>query len=145
MKIYLDTSSLQRPLDNRNQIRVNIEAEAVLGILSLFESGQVELISSEALLFEIERNPNMARQEYALDVLSKATTVVMVTDEIERRAREFIALGVKPLDALHLASAEQAPADLFCTCDDRLLRKAKSLALRIRVMSPVDVIEEMNK
>jgi predicted nucleic acid-binding protein len=69
---------------------------------------------------------------------------VALTDEIEKRAREFNALGIKPLDALHLASAEQARADRFCTCDDRLLKKAKTLAgLGTRAMSPIELIEEM--
>jgi len=49
MRVYLDACSLQRPLDDRCQPRVNIEAEAVLTILRLVESGQVELLSSEAL------------------------------------------------------------------------------------------------
>lgn len=42
MKIYLDTCSLQRPLDSRNQVRIIVEAEAILGILSLFESGRID-------------------------------------------------------------------------------------------------------
>ena len=66
MKVYLDNCSLQRPLDSRTQIRTSLEAEAVLGILTLFESGKIELVSSEALLFEIDRNPNQTRQDYAL-------------------------------------------------------------------------------
>jgi hypothetical protein len=68
MKIYLDTCSLQRPLDSRNQVRIIVEAEAILGILSLFESGKIDLVSSEILLFEIGQNPNPTRQEYALHV-----------------------------------------------------------------------------
>ena len=35
MKIYLDTCSLQRPLDNKTQLRVMVESEAVLGLLAL--------------------------------------------------------------------------------------------------------------
>ena len=71
MRIYLDLCSLQRPMDSKTQVRIILEAEAVLGILSLYESGEIELISSEALLFEIGRNPNMTRQEYALETLSR--------------------------------------------------------------------------
>ena len=52
MRIYLDACSLQRPLDDRSQPRINIEAEAVLTILALVESGDVEMLSSEAREFE---------------------------------------------------------------------------------------------
>jgi hypothetical protein len=102
MKIYLDNCSIQRPLDSKTQIRTGLEAEAVMGILSLFESGKVDLVSSEVLLFEIDLTPIPIRQEYALEVLSKAQTFVTLTEEVEKRARGLNALGIKPLDALHL-------------------------------------------
>lgn len=37
MKVYLDSCCLQWPLDDRNQIRIALEAESVLGILKLIE------------------------------------------------------------------------------------------------------------
>ena len=55
-------------------------------------------------------------------------------------------MGVQPLDALHLASAEVAQADYLCTCDDRFLKKAQTLkGLRTRVVSPVEVIGEIER
>ena len=144
MKLYLDNCSLQRPLDSRTSTRIALEAEAVLGVLALFESGTIQLVSSEVLLFEIEKTPNRMRREYALEVLSKARTSVRLNARSEKRAGEFTALGMKPLDALHVASAEAAGADYFCTCDDRLLKKAKGVAnLKTRVVSPVELIEEL--
>ncbi len=146
MKIYLDNCSLQRPLDSKNQTRTILEAEAVLGVLTLLESGRVELVSSEALLFEIDRNTNRTRREYALEVLSKAKTFVMLSGQVEKRARKFDALGIKPLDALHLASAEEAHADYFCTCDDRFLKRARAISgLRTRVVSPIELIKELER
>ena len=54
--------------------------------------------------------------------------------------------GFEPLDALHLASAEEAKADYFCSCDDRLLKKAKSFPrLKVRVMSPIELAEEIDR
>ena len=35
MRIYLDTCSLQRPLDDRSQLRIRQEAEAILYVLEL--------------------------------------------------------------------------------------------------------------
>lgn len=146
MKIYLDTCSIQRPLDSKTQVCIILEAEAVLGILALCESGEVEMISSEVLLFETARNPNMARREYAWGVLSKAKQFVTVSEPLEKRARELNALTFQPLDALHLASAEEASADYFCTCDDRLLRKARAVGgLKVKVISPVDLVEEVER
>jgi hypothetical protein len=50
MKVYLDNCCLQRPLDDKSQIRIALEAEAVLSILAICESGILELISSEPLV-----------------------------------------------------------------------------------------------
>jgi len=146
MRIYLDSCSLQRPLDSKTQIRVILEGEAILGILFLCEQSTAELISSDALLFEAERNPNPARKEYALAALSQAKVSVALNEHIEQRARELNRVGFGPLDALHLASAEAAQADYFCTCDDRLLRKAKSLSsLKVKVTTPIELAGEIEK
>ena len=146
MKIYLDSCSLQRPLDSKTQIRIILEAEAVLGILTLLELGEIELISSEILLFEMGRNPNRIRRDYALEVLSKAKTFVMLNEQVEERARELERLGIKPLDALHLASAEAARADYFCTCDDKLFRRARRISdLKTRIVSPIELVKEIEQ
>jgi len=142
MKIYLDTCSIQRPLDSKTQIRIILEAEAILGIIGLCEAGQIELVSSEALMFEIRRNPHPIRRDFGLEILMKATSFVILNEQIEKRAKEFGKIGIKALDALHLASAEEAEVDYFCTCDDKFLNKAKRVGdLRTKVVSPVELIE----
>jgi predicted nucleic acid-binding protein len=145
-KLYLDTCSIQRPLDSKIQLRVRLEAEAVLGILSLVETDQMDLVSSEVLLFEINRNSNQIRQEYGQEVILKAKSFVHVSAKIERRSKQFHKLGLPSLDAVHLASAEEARADYFCTCDDDLLKKTKKIkGLKTKVVSPLELVEEISK
>jgi hypothetical protein len=72
MRVYLDLCSIQRPLDTTSQVRVAVEAEAILGVLALCEMGRLDLVASEALVFEAERNPNPARRRYAFRVLARA-------------------------------------------------------------------------
>jgi hypothetical protein len=95
MKVYLDTCSLQRPLDSKTQIRIILEAEAILGILGLCEAEQLELISSEVLAFEIEQNPHGIRREFGLGVLVKASSFVGLNEHIEKRAEDFNSEGDK--------------------------------------------------
>src|SRR5271157_1582081 len=111
MLLYLDMCSLQRPLDDRTQLRIALEAEAVLGILALCQSGQARLLSSDALEYEAGRNPHPLRKAHTEEVLARAAQVIRVNPEIEQRAQAFNQAGLKPLDALHLASAVQASAD----------------------------------
>jgi len=72
MRIYLDCCSLQRPFDDKSQPKIAVEAEAVLVILALCESGHLNLISSDALLFEIGRIPAQDRKDDALAILKIA-------------------------------------------------------------------------
>jgi predicted nucleic acid-binding protein len=143
-KIYLDTCSIQRPLDNKSQLRIVLEAEAVLGVLSLVEANKVDLIASEILLFEINRNSNQIRKEYALEVASKAKDFVEINPKIEKRSRYFNEYGIKSLDAVHLACAEEAHVDYFCTADDGFLKKARKVQdLKVMIVSPLELAKEL--
>ncbi len=144
MKIYLDACSLQRPFDNKDLIRNALEAEAVLNIIALCERGDCALISSEALLFEIERIGDTTRREFALETLRRAESLVPVGAVVKERARELVESGIMPLDALHLASAQAAQADYFCTCHDKLLKRAKPICEpHLKIVSPVQLVEEI--
>ena len=61
--IYLDNCSLQRPHDDQSQVRVQLEAQAILAVITLFEQGKIELLSSESLYFEAERTPKPKRRK----------------------------------------------------------------------------------
>ena len=75
--------SIKRPLDFQGDIRVATEAQAVLGVLRLCESGQVTLVGSDALLFELEKNPHPVRKDYAAAVLSQAGAFVATDQRVE--------------------------------------------------------------
>lgn len=146
MRIYLDLCAIQRPLDTPNQVRIILESEAVLGIITICNVGQAELLSSEALLYEGEQSSLEIRKEHTFAVLSKAKNVLQVTPKEKLRAAKLMTFGIKPLDALHLALAEAGKADFFCTCDDRLLQSAKKVKnLLVKVVNPIDLIQEIEK
>ena len=144
MRVYLDTCSLQRPLDDRSQPRVALEAEAVLMLLKLAEAGGLSLLSSEALEFEIGRVPNPTRRHHALRMLSVASERLVLSAEIEALSKTLHAAGLQPMDALHLALAVEHRADFFCTTDDRLLKKAKGLETRsTKLVTPIELVMEV--
>lgn len=146
MRVYLDCCSLQRPFDDRRQPRIAVEAEAVLTVLALCKSQHVKLVSSEVLLFEVGRIPHRGRKAGVLAYLGMSSEVIKLTTEGETVARRLEAVGLKPLDALHLASASIARTNYFCTCDDQLLRKAKVLdGLSTTAVSPQELVMELDK
>lgn len=136
--------AVQRPLDDRTQVRVRLEAEAVLGLLAHCHAGGARLAGSDALAFEAGRTPHPLRRNYAEAVLAGAAARQTLTAGVEVRAGQLVAAGLTPLDALHLASAEAVGADYFCTCDDRLLRRGRVLAaLPLQAVSPLELVAEL--
>ncbi|HEX6987818.1 MAG TPA: PIN domain-containing protein [Planctomycetaceae bacterium] len=144
MRLYLDTCSLHRPLDERTQARIALEADAVLAILSLCEAGTAFLVASEPLALEVDGNPDPEKRAIVHEVLARAKVFAVIDEETEQRVRELSTGGFKTFDALHLAVAEAAQVDYFCTCDDRLLKRARGRSdLRVRVVSPLELAQEI--
>lgn len=144
MKLYLDTCSLHRPFDDFDQRRVALEAEAINAVLALCESGDAELVRSEVLLLETARCRHPQRKAHVEEVLAGASATVTIDESVRRRARILEERGFRPFDSVHLASAEAAGADYFCTCDDRLLKKARSQTdLSVQIVSPLELVERI--
>lgn len=101
-------------------------------------------MSSEVLDDEVRRNPSQEGQAEAESLLLLAETRIEVSVSITLRAKELVGLGYGPFDALHLAAAEAAEADVLLTTDDRLLKRtARKLGNpRIRVENPLSWSKE---
>lgn len=137
-RVYLDMCSLKRPFDDQRHPRVREEATAVAAIIARAEAGEIALVRSAAHLVENDANPREDRRLAAALWIDGAAVDVALDAEVEARARELVASGFRPLDALHVALAERARARWFVTCDDELLKVAGRLgnALRTLVVAP---------
>ena len=144
LAVYLDCCCFCRLLDDPSQYRVRLETEAVVTILECCDRGEMSLINSDALEFELQRIPNVERREQIFAFLGAAKIFVETTDSIEDRAESLCKLGFTLYDALHLAFAEASDATVFLTTDDRLLKKAISYAgkIKVRVSNPVTWLME---
>jgi hypothetical protein len=89
LSLYLDCCALQRPFDDRSQLRVATQAEAVLKLIELFEAGDLVLLSSGALLFEVGRIEAAERHGYCLDLLGRCADFVSFTDKIRVQANGY--------------------------------------------------------
>ena len=144
MRIYLDTCAIQRPLDDPVQLRVRVEAEAVLAVVTAAESGGVDLVASDVLRFETENNPVAHRRDFARRVLGLATSHVAADEAVSARAADYERAGIKPLDAVHLASAVESGAGVFCTTDDALLRDGRRANTgSTRVVSLLELVVDL--
>ena len=136
MNIYLDTSALNRIFDDQSQPRIFLEASAMLLVFGLIEKRIISIVSSDVLVYENSRNPYAERQIFVTSVLRKARVIQTLNDNLAKRAQEIEVLGIKGVDALHLACAERLKANYFVTCDDRMIRKYTGT---IVVVNPVEL------
>jgi len=97
MKVYLDMCAIQRLLDTPSQVRIQLEATAVSIIVSLCKTGNIDLVTSEALVYENERNPLPIRQKLGYSVLAQAKTMISMTLGGEGKSRSVLELWCKAL------------------------------------------------
>lgn len=76
-------------MDAKSQLRICLEAEAILSVLGLAQADRIELVSSDALLFEIRRKSHRRRQEFALETMAGASEHIEFSESIETRAEEL--------------------------------------------------------
>ena len=144
MRVYLDCCCLQRPHDDQTQPRIKVETEAILAILASVQAGDIILLSSEALDYEIRRIPDEERRREVFAVLELASEYLEVTEETEELAESIETRGIFPMDAVHLALASITTADFFCTCDDRLVYNGRTIScLNCKVVSVLDLASEV--
>jgi predicted nucleic acid-binding protein len=141
-RVYLDTSTYNRPFDDQTQPKIFLETQAVIIILQMVEVRAVELISSSVLEYENSRNPYPIKQEAMNRYLQLAELRQEVDEAIRKRAEDLEKDGLKAIDALHVACAEAVNSDYFITCDKRLINRCSKLTMK--VMNPADFVLEMS-
>jgi len=147
MKIYFDTCCLNRPFDDQRQPRVRLESEAVTLILEKIYQREWEWIGSDVLVYELGQTKDVERRERLILLAGQSNQVVETTEKILGRAERIESSGFESYDAIHLASAEHAKADIFLTTDDSLQKIANrnKKLFSFVVINPVKWLEEVLK
>lgn len=143
-KVYLDVCCLNRPFDSWQQERVRFEGEAVLAILERVRAAEWQLISSEAIEAELERLSNPEKLASIFQLLTLATTIVVLDQQIDVRSQTLEGLGFGLYDSFHIACAEASQTDVLLTTDDRLLKRVLRYKDRIQVQLSNPVTWLMN-
>ncbi len=135
-----------RPFDDQTQIRIRFEAEAEakLYIQDKIKSKGVELIWSYILEIENSQNPHDERRIAIQKWKNLSTIKIVENPKILAHANQLLKSGIKPKDALHVASAVEGKADYFLTTDDKLLSGINRSKI-IEVLNPVDYIKVLEE
>jgi predicted nucleic acid-binding protein len=125
MKVYLDACCLNRPFDDQSQNRIRLESEAILIIMNRLHIKEWEWIGSDVLVAELKNTPDIEKRHYLSELTACVHLHVAVTEREIFRAAELEQFGFKAFDAMHIACAESADADVLLTTDDKMLKNAQ--------------------
>lgn len=144
MKIYMDVCCLCRPFDDQLIPRIQYESDAIIAILSRCERDW-DLVWSSAITYEIAKILDHQKRHYVTSFVAKTKITVFVDKAVKERALVFMGWGIKALDALHVACAEQAGAAIFLTTDDTLknIMSHHSETISIQIVNPAQWYEEV--
>jgi len=143
MRIYFDNCCLNRPYDDLKNNTVRMECEAILSIIDVCGTGDWSYFSSDVLLDEILETADNDKREKVMLLYNSATEHIKFTEKVFSRAKELERFGIKSFDALHLAGAEAANADVLLTTDRRFINAAKRADSRIPVKNPLVWLAEV--
>lgn len=153
MRVYLDNCCYNRPYDDQSNLMISIETQAKLAIQQMIQSGEIELIWSEVLCYENNRNPFIERKVNIAKWQALAIVNVSMDDDVIEAGRKLLSAGLKQMDALHEASAIKGGADYFITVFryafgysttiDKGILKCKIHSVKIK--TPYGLLEVMNE
>jgi predicted nucleic acid-binding protein len=118
------------------QERILKEKLAIRNILKLCDKGICTLLSSYWIDYELDGIKDEVLLKYIKQLFQTKTERIPKIYNVEMRAEIFYHLGIGKYDALHLAIAEAGEADAFLSADDKLIKKAKLLNLKMTINNP---------
>jgi len=116
---------------------VQLETEAKLDVQEKIKSGHLSLGWSYILDFENNANPFLEKRIEIQKWKTLADSFVNETEEILLKMNELVAIGLKPLDALHIACAISLKCQYFLTVDKNILKKMTKYS-EIKIINPVN-------
>ncbi|MCM1124471.1 MAG: PIN domain-containing protein [Ruminococcus flavefaciens] len=138
MIIYLDNCCYNRPFDDRTQERIHLESEVILSVLKMGQMKKVSIVGSDILDLEMSRMQDENKRQKVLNLYRVVGKHIQYTEKIKQRSADIMSVSkIRALDSLHIASAEEAKADIFLTTDDKLEKMAEKLMLGTKVINPL--------
>lgn len=117
---------------------VHLETQAKLAIQQMVKDCELELVWSDVLTYENNRNPFAERSANIAQWAGLAVVCIKMDDDVETMGRQLLSLGLKSMDALHVASSIKARADFFITVDKGILKRNID---SIKVVTPYRFLE----
>ena len=117
-----------------------MEIVSKFAIQKMAIENKIDLVWSYVLTYENSKNPKRISRENIILWRDIAKEIVVENEEIILNAKKYQSLGIKQLDALHIACSVYSKCDGFITTDKAILNKKIE---EIRLYNPIDFIREV--
>jgi len=142
MKIYLDHCAYNRPFDDQNNIKIQLETSAKLYIQDQIRQGIYDLVWSYMSDLENNYNPNIENKNSIQAWETIAKFKCRSSDNILLRGVKIMEKGIRVKDALHIACAIESQCEYFITTDTGLINKRIDT---VQIINPIDFIRKMEE
>ncbi|GHV23256.1 hypothetical protein FACS189494_11110 [Spirochaetia bacterium] len=140
VRIYLDHCAYNRPFDDQNNIKNQLETTAKLHIQDQIKQGKYELIWSYMSDLENNNNPNIENKNSIQQWEKIAKYKCKSSENILERGKKIERLRIRSKDALHISCAIESQCEYFITADGGLTNKKMD---EIKIINPIDFVREM--
>jgi hypothetical protein len=142
MRIYLDHCAYNRPFDDQNNIKNQLETSAKLHIQDQIRQGKYDLVWSYMSDFENNNNPNIENNK-SIQIWENISKYKCKSSEhILMQGSKIAGKGIRANDALHIACAIESQCDYFITTDAGLTNKEIE---GIKIINPIDFVRRMEE
>ena len=142
MKIYLDHCAYNRPFDDQNNIKNQLETSAKLHIQDQVKQGKYDLIWSYMSDFENNNNPNIESKKSIQLWEDIAKNKCKSSGNILTLGSKITEKGIRANDALHIACAIESRCEYFITTDAGIANKKFD---EIQIINPIDFVRKMEE
>jgi len=114
-------------------------------ILRNIEEDKWRMVISDIIKYEISKIKDKEKRQNIEPILRLSKENIKLNKKILNRAEELNKKGIKPMDALHIASAEYSRADYFITTDTKLIERIRKRKIRveIKIREPLEFLREV--
>jgi hypothetical protein len=109
-------------------------------VFILIDNQDIEFVSSDALIYEMEKNPFLDKKEFIRFYLEKAKTYLELNEYILERSKELEKMKIKGIDAIHVSLSELNSIDYFLTVDDGIIKKYSGF---LKILNPINFISQI--
>ena len=142
MRIYLDHCAYNRPFDDQNYIKIQLETSAKLYIQDQIRQGIYDLVWSYMSDLENSNNPNIENKNSIQAWENIAKIKCRSSSNILLLGIKIMENGIREKDALHIACAIESQCEYFITTDTGLINKKIDT---VQIINPIDFVRKMEE